>query len=299
MRKHTKVVTELSPETPLFYTNYKEPLKEASSELGGDYYGYMGTLASNKDLSHVQCHICGNLYEVLGGRNGHLQTAHNISAKEYKDKFGLSQSTALVGETTRAKLIKAGTLGAEASAARAKEAQEGLLRYWQDVKSGKRERHKVRKEWSKERRNIEGNCPDQLLDQIKELADKFGRTPTQKEFQLEARSSLQAVKTTFGSWQAAVKLLGLEPRLHWRERGPIMTSEQCLESLRIFYDLYKRTPRASDFKRGLLPNMRLITRYFETLNEARLQAGIPVLIPVGGGITRRYLEIQADEVKHG
>lgn len=290
-RKHAKTTTTLPKTTPLFYQNYKEPLKKVTEVLESGY-GYMGTIATNEDKTHVQCHLCGELFTTLaGGRNGHLRKEHNMSAAEYKDKFQLSQNVALVGEASRIQRITNGTKGAEIAQSNQEKLAEGRKKYWEDVKSGKRKRVFKRTSWALDRRNIEGNCPDQLLDQIKALADKLGHTPTMAEFDRHARSSRTAVETTFGSWANAIKLLKLEPRLHWRERGPIMTEEQVLEAIRQFYVREKRTPRTSDFKRGLLPSMRTVVRYFGSVQNARRAAGVPILVNTGGGHYRHYAEV--------
>lgn len=90
----------LPADTKAFYTNYKEPLK-----LVKDGYGYEGTLAADETGNHLQCHICGMFFEQLAS---HIYHTHSLKAREYKKKFGLAQSSVLMGERIRSKLIASG-----------------------------------------------------------------------------------------------------------------------------------------------------------------------------------------------
>lgn len=266
----------LSPDTPLFYDNYKEPLTKVENG-----FGYMGTLATNETGSHVQCHVCGYFYEALGV---HLRT-HNLKAREYKQKFGLGVSTALVGERVREAYIKSrqewrGML------------RPGLVKYWVDVRAGliKRPVRKGEKR-SLEQYNKQGVCPEQTLQAIKDLATKFGRTPSHDEFRAVHNGRFHGpILTHFGSWSNAVRLAGMITV--GDAKTAATTKPMLIAYLKDFYDRHGRTPMNSDFKRGIIVPRYNYYKEFGTLNVARVAAGIPAVIPMPN---RRYVEVPAEE----
>jgi hypothetical protein len=96
--KHlVNVGTWLSPDTPATYVGYKEPLDPVASG-----YGYYGTVATDETENYIQCHICGYFLQQLGN---HLRT-HDTNPREYRDEFGISGRTPLVGKALREKLLE-------------------------------------------------------------------------------------------------------------------------------------------------------------------------------------------------
>ena len=77
----------------LVLVNYKEPLIEV--EKG---FGYLGALRMTQDGTLMECHVCGQLYKDVGR---HVNNAHNITATQYREKFQLARTTALVSEAER------------------------------------------------------------------------------------------------------------------------------------------------------------------------------------------------------
>lgn len=59
-----------------------------------------GTVAYDKEGNMI-CHICGKSYPKLGA---HIRSAHKMTAKEYKKKFGLSLSLGLCSEKIKEQL---------------------------------------------------------------------------------------------------------------------------------------------------------------------------------------------------
>lgn len=255
----------------VFYYGYKEPLTKY--EKG---FGYRGVVTYNKEKDKVQCHICGRMYRNVGS---HSHFTHRISAEKYKIMVGLTQSTVLVGEGTRTKLITAhkeipsfsqqGKTKAQIKAHMKKMADKGVTRGKGSRKSG----------WTLERRNKEGLCPDQLIDRIQKLTEKLGERPSAKQYAKEY-GSFQSVITVYGTWNKALEMAGIET--YSKERGMRVDRKYLLDHMRMFYQKYERTPRTSDMRRGLLPYHQAYCKVFGTLNKARQEAGVPVLLRVGG-----------------
>jgi len=131
-------------------------------------FGFKGVLVFDGKTDQVQCHLCGTWHEALGY---HLRREHAMTASAYKEKTGLRQTTALIGEKFRAKLIANGL-----------EARKANLRSPRSHSS--RTREKIRatlKKRTMENMNERGTCPDQLAARLKALHDKLGRTPSTSE----------------------------------------------------------------------------------------------------------------------
>ncbi len=277
----------LPPETePVFY-NYKEPLRKVE-----EGYGYMGVLAGNKEGTHVQCHICGYMFSYLPGHIG----KHDLNASGYKDKFGLMQKTALVSEQFRKQLIAN-------YQQRNDKAKNGLRSIFDAINNARRGGDKkmppkIRTRYSLERRNIEGVCPDQLLEKIKDLAEDLGRVPSNKEFRAAYTRFGTALIVTFGTWNRAVKMAGFVPvgetkDAQYREQT---SRERLIQYLREFYSAHGRIPQTSDFKRGLLPYKSAYYKEFGGLVEARKAAKLPALVVVGATGWRKAVEMTKKKV---
>jgi len=52
----------------------------------------------------VECRICGRLFHSIGH---HVRKAHDISANEYRDRFGILRSAPLTSDATRSKMSAA------------------------------------------------------------------------------------------------------------------------------------------------------------------------------------------------
>jgi len=81
---------------------------------------------------------------------------HALTGRDYKKAYGLTFNTALVGESTRARIIEGRKMWNKG------QLREGLVKYDQDVQSGKikHDGNKARNGgWPLERRNLERMCP--------------------------------------------------------------------------------------------------------------------------------------------
>lgn len=270
----------LPADTPVFYSGYKEPLRPVEKGKG---VGYYGTLAFSEDKNYVQCHICGNLFSNLGG---HVRL-HRITAKAYKKKFGLSLTTALIGEENRKVRQELSVFKQDGKL------PEHLKEYIAKVQRGEIDHsryNKGRTGMSLEIRNKKGLCPDQVLERIRELADELGHTPSYDEFNRHYGGKyMGSIKFQHGSYLDAVSKLGMKSAKELKEH----TSEQLIENIEEFYKKNKRIPMTSDFNRGLLGAARgtYIAR-FGSLNNARVMAGLNAIISMPFG---QLKEISADQ----
>lgn len=273
----------------LVYENYKEPLKPIPKNKG---FGYYGTVALTDDKEFVQCHICGNLFANVGM---HL-TLHKVNARTYKDTYGLAQMTALISEPERRRLQErsvnkmGGKLPDHLKEYNHK-VQQGLIKH-----NGNKSKDGVnRGGWSLEKRNIEGKCPEQVLEKIRELADKLGTTPSYDEFIREYNYQFMgAIKFQHNTWTDAVHKLGMKTKDELRRPD----KDSLIQELQDFQKQYGRIPMTSDFNRGLLRDRGVFIRIFGTLNNARVEAGMDAVIPMPFGqiiqlSPEQYMEYQA------
>jgi hypothetical protein len=264
----------------LLYENYKQPLKAIPKSKG---YGYYGTVALTDDREYVQCHLCGHLFPSVGA---HLRK-HKITARKYKEMFELDISTALVSEPVREKRQE---IAVKTNAAKTKGLPEWLKDYNEKVQTGVI-KHKGAKRtgMSLERRNKAGVCPDQVLDKIRILAEELGHTPSADEFREHYKGKYAgSIAFQHGSYLKAVAKLGLKSAKEEKE----YTTEELLNALVEFKEQHGRIPMSSDFNRGLLPARNTYFHRFGTLNNARVEAGLNAILPMGFG---KMVEMTPDE----
>lgn len=116
----------------------------------------------------------------------------------------------------------------------------------------------------------------EILDELRACAGRLGRSPTMREFAAdpEARVHPQTVIEHFGSWNAAKRAAGLQPRR-------FISREELLDQLRSLGEELGRTPTARDIqeRRGRMASKSLIWHTFGSLAAALREAGFDV--PVG------------------
>ncbi len=127
----------------------------------------------------------------------------------------------------------------------------------------------------KRRRRPPAYTDEQLLQALRDLAAKLGRTPVYREL-LNHRGlpSPSIYHKRFGSWNAALEAAGLEPKR--RRRPPRhFTSDQLLEILRDLADDLDRTPKRRDLAaRRDLPAPSAYYGHFKTWAAALKAAGL-------------------------
>src|SRR5215211_8109143 len=117
---------------------------------------------------------------------------------------------------------------------------------------------------------------EQILVELRESAERLGRSPTMREFAADAQTRVhpQTVIEHFGSWNAAKRRAGLVPRR-------FATREELLDLLRGLGERLGRTPTAKDLDaaRRSMPSKSLYWHTFGSLTNALREAGFDV--PVG------------------
>lgn len=221
-----------APSGYVFLYNYKETFMDFEYE--GEGYGYQGVLLFDGSSDKIQCHFCGGWYKSLGH---HIHREHNMKASAYKDIVGLRQTTALVGEDTRAKMI-----------------ENGLDKRLQNLRKGGKktqaEKDKISntlKRVSRETENEKGTCPFQLLDRLQNKADELGRCPTTNEI-----GFCETLRRVYGSFNNACQMAGLEPlKIGQTLVGKTYTKENTTQFIKDFYHENNRFPKAKEFKSQL------------------------------------------------
>ena len=246
--------------------HYKEPLKKIKNG-----YGYFGTLMSTKDGSKIQCHICGLLFADLPK---HFIQSHDISTSEYRERFQLARLTALCSEQERMRR------------------KENYLKWLLSMSSDERDRvmrerklrlNRVRKKRgnfqpkeSLETKNKKGTCPDQLIDQIRIVAERLGKTPSKSDFIYETGTQryVHLIYKTFGSWSNALKIAKLAPVEQRLTGHRNYSDEELIEYMQIFTQENNKIPTATDFKRGFLPSYDCYIRRWGCIEAARQACGV-------------------------
>jgi hypothetical protein len=88
---------------------------------------------------------------------------------------------------------------------------------------------------------------EELLETVREIADKLGRTPTREEFDTRADASVTTVSDRFVNWTTAVKRAGLEPVKQHSEEDHY-TDGELLEIIRQVADEIDEKPSVSQIR---------------------------------------------------
>jgi hypothetical protein len=235
------------PDAPSGYVtlyNYKEPFMPFKYEDTG--FGYEGVLLFDGVSDKIQCHFCGDWFQAMGS---HLHKEHNMKARDYKEITGLRQTTALVSETLRAKMI------ANGMSIRLKNLQKG-------GKKTEEQKEKIRQTLltlPRQTQNETGTCPKQIIDRLQKRAKELGRTPTTDEI-----TFIQVLRKVYGTYSQACRIAGLDVR----EEGQVLfnprtiTQEQIVNFVREFWIKNHEFPRFKD-----CPSDRLWDKYKVTKKE--------------------------------
>src|SRR5256714_5793991 len=126
---------------------------------------------------------------------------------------------------------------------------------------------------------------EQILAELKQSAERLGRSPTMREFAADPETTVhpQTVIEHFGSWNRAKRKAGLVPRR-------FATREELLTLLEELGKELGRVPTARDIDehRGKLPSKALYWHTFGSLTNALREAGFDV--PVGEERLERALD---------
>jgi hypothetical protein len=126
---------------------------------------------------------------------------------------------------------------------------------------------------------------DQILAELRDCAERLGRSPTMREFSDDKQTSVhpQTVIEHFGSWNAAKRAAGLVPRR-------FATRDELLGLLKALGEELGRPPTARDIDehKGRMPSKSLYWHTFGSLTNALRDAGFDV--PVGEERLERAIE---------
>jgi len=265
-RKNRNVEYEIeyedAPSGNITFYNYKEPLMEYR-----DGFGYVGAIIFDGESDKIQCHICGEWFANLGR---HIGPSHQITAYDYKEMVGLNQSTALINESTREKLIR-------------KNMKKRKANLRPGGKKSKEVRAKISetlKRLNAEKKNLRNTCPAQLIERLQKQAREEGRTPYSKSVPFIA-----ALCKTFGSYQESCKIAGIKARKPGQtERTAYkfsdnfeFTDKQFLKLIVDFVKREKRLPSFSDSRRGLFPYRKEYIERFGTWKKAVKLSGVKII----------------------
>lgn len=219
-----------APSGNVTFYNYKEPLMKFD-----DGHGFIGALLFDTETDKVQCHFCGEWYFAL---SPHIAKEHNMTASAYKEKVGLFQTTALIGEKMRAKLIASGLdkrlqnlrVGGKKSQSTIEKTRATLIRNAQKP----------------EMKNLRGTCPAQLIDRLQKIYAQEGKNFNSRQVQFGS-----LLKKTFGSIQEAYRLANVP----YRKSGLTMTMENkkkdseqnLIDFVKEFVSRFNREPKYKDF----------------------------------------------------
>lgn len=246
---------EQAPSGYVTFYNYKEPLMRF--EKG---YGFVGALVFDGETDKLQCHLCGEWHAYLPN---HLLREHNVRADAYKEMVGLNKTTALISEKQRAALIANG-LGKR---------MKNLKVHKRHTEESKEKIRQTLKENRAEQQNLRNTCPEQLLDRLKKLHQKLGRTPTDDEIPFHA-----TLDRVYGNITNACRLAGIPPRKPGQTITKRLSKHRISEAvdwIREFISLHKKKPRARDWiangRKGMYQHFKKKDLIPTLIKEATLQ----------------------------
>ena len=124
---------------------------------------------------------------------------------------------------------------------------------------------------------------EEILAELRASADRLGRSPTMREFAADSDASVhpQTVIEHFGTWNAAKRAAGLQPRR-------FISREELVAQLRELGDDLGRTPTVRDIeaRRGRMASKSLIWHTFGSLAAALKEAGFDVPVERSGSNVR-------------
>lgn len=108
-----------------------------------------------------------------------------------------------------------------------------------------------------------------LLDELKRLADELDRTPTFEDMNTHGKYSALTYRNRFDSWNNAIKAAGMEPNTPRQ-----YTDDDLLEHLQEFADELDRTPTSKEMNEHGPHTSKTYKDRFGTWNNALEQAGL-------------------------
>lgn len=155
-----KEINYKSPSGRVYIGKYQPPFEKV---ING--FGFIGIILEDVKTNQLQCCICGKWFENL---SSHISLYHKINIEDYKDNFGLSQSTAL--QSKKMRLMHSEVM----TELRKNNPQNNFCFSKNNLVSGNRKN----KPKSKETKNKYGVCDLQILEKISSLKKELNKTPS-------------------------------------------------------------------------------------------------------------------------
>lgn len=273
--KNKEIEYEDAPSGYVKLYDYKEPFMEFE---GG--YGYEGAVLFDGETDKIQCHLCGHWF---GSLSAHITARHKMNVSDYKEMVGLRQSTALVNDTVREKLIKTGMDKRMRNLCNRKGKKMS-----EETKEKIRQTN-LRKKELREEQNHYGTCPAQLLDRLRKATEENGGTvPTTRHL---GKSLTELLVRTYGSLRDACFQAGLEysnADIEKTKKGVKVISKyhrnvknnrkECIEWVRNFILKYHYKPKRKDFVKHKNVSMweKIRLTYGKTVIFKEAQEGISI-----------------------
>jgi len=224
-----------------------------------------GAIEYDPDEDKIRCHECGGWFQNLGPHLKYCPKAQGMSGREYKYRHGLKLTSSLVSERLRDIHRR------DALARHLRPTVRPHARPWEHRRS------------FSETRNERGTCQAQLLQRMKDLGARLGRTFTMAEM-TAAGISTRSTFHLFGvkDLRSLMALVGLVPngqgfRVPGKSRKPhprLYAPDLLAEVMVNFYVRHGRVPSWTDYRRGLLPDRRTFIRAFGSIPAAFEAAGL-------------------------
>lgn len=188
MIKENRTILEYSsPSGKIVISKYVPPFKEV--EKG---FGFYGIIAEDLESGRLQCHICGNWFKHFGS---HLKNKHNISSKEYKDRFGLLSRTALVCKEGRVRQSKV------MSEVKKRYTTFGIKTRYRKGHNNSNNNREKGTPLKEEKRNELGVCDLQIATKILFLWKKLEKRPTLSELNdFYGSTFVETMRKRYGSY---------------------------------------------------------------------------------------------------
>ena len=233
-----------SPSGKVIIGKYIPPFEK--NDIG---FGFKGVILEDHASGKIQCYSCGKWFENL---STHIFFAHQLTASDYKRKFGLLQSTALKSKKMRLDQSKV------MIKMRKSDAKHRYKFEKNNVFAGNRKD----KPKAVESQNKFGVCDLQIMERLTDLAKDLKKTPTLIDIKERYGDGLIAIMSKrYGSYIKYCKDIGLDP--NFSNFNPKYSKEYFIEkmlsneaSIRIFTEnelraLYKYFKSQSELKENV------------------------------------------------
>ena len=207
----------------------------------------------------VQCHICGKWWRHVGS---HVHVSHDMSAREYKDQFGLTQKIALCATSisrTRSRIMS-------------RAIDDGKIVYKPQTRAFYKRRKYRNGQVTMSFKNSNGLCDLQMLTRYMVVKKIVGREPSLKELQ-KYDSPLAGVICNRGGINKYKRSIGEETRSKAR---PSIPDIELIAQLRRWTHENNSRPRPTDFrvKKDGYTSYSVFCDHFGSWNNALRVAGI-------------------------